>query len=126
MEWNEEPNSKDWTDETTGVVCRIKRVQGLGTLCGYVKVPTEHQWHGMGYEEIDDEAGGVDVHGGLTFAARQDDPDSWWIGFDCAHYGDVMPGLTALCGGGGGGVYRNMEYVTAEVEKLARQMMEQS
>lgn len=30
----------------------------------------------------------VDVHGGLTFSAKDKTREIWWFGFDCAHAGD--------------------------------------
>lgn len=62
----------------------------MGYLCGYVKVEQGHPWHGKHYDEVD-----VDVHGGLTFAQKDEPcneggPDSgYWVGFDCAHAGDL-------------------------------------
>jgi len=44
----------------------------------------------------------------------------WWVGFDCAHLGDVIPGL----GLQDDGVYRDESYVRAELENLARQAAE--
>lgn len=80
-----------------------------------------------------------DVHGGLTFASDKlsqvsvlEDGKLWWYGFDCAHYGDAnspeyleaqrekypdMPFMWQA-----DGVYRTVEYVTAECESLAEQL----
>lgn len=66
---------------------------GIGYRCGYVRVPAGHPWHGKGYD--DEGMYDIDVHGGLTFAAPDTDcgkggeDDAWWLGFDCAHYGDA-------------------------------------
>lgn len=59
----------------------------------------------------------VRCHGGLTYAgngwgAMQD--GSWWLGFDCAHSGDLVPNYSHF----GGDVYRNEAYVRASIEKL--------
>ena len=118
--WNEEPDKIQWIDEATGLDCLIVRNR-LGALCGYVGVPPEHPWHGIGYStplsgDADDYEHRpdylTDVHGGLTYADRcQEDapaesgichvplpgrhPDAWWFGFDCAHSCDVVPGIEA-------------------------------
>lgn len=64
--------------------------QSLGHRCGYVGVPLGHPIYGKHYDDID-----VNVHGGLTYSAGDNkllypsgDKGLWWIGFDCAHYGD--------------------------------------
>lgn len=76
---------------------------GMGAWCGYIGLPDAHPWHGLGYDRLH-----VDVHGGLTYsesdppgcallqlslASGAGPPPSWWLGFDCAHAGDFIPGL---------------------------------
>lgn len=62
------------------------------------------------------------------------DDDKWWFGFDCSHCMDLCPGMEATlkslpsifprlpmppeCRD----IYRNLAYVKAEVEKLAKQL----
>jgi hypothetical protein len=61
---------------------------GMGYRCGYLRVPAGHPWHGK------DESLELGVHGGVTFARADTQDGTWWIGFDCAHYGDAPdPGL---------------------------------
>lgn len=55
-----------------------------GAVNGYVKIPTDHHWHGKDYDEID-----VEVHGGLTYGGGA----AGWIGFDTLHSGDIWPGM---------------------------------
>jgi len=43
--------------------------------------------------------------------------DIWWIGFDCAHLGDLVPGSSSSSGG----VYRDEEYVRSEIKGLLAQ-----
>lgn len=50
-----------------------------------------------------------DVHGSVTFAGKMDEDQVWWIGFDCAHYGDTNE-------------IWNEEAVTKEVLRLAKQV----
>ena len=97
--------------------------------------------HSVGPKEADCEsycghfpAALVDVHGGLTYSDRcqpSDNPaegichvpepgrpeDVWWFGFDCAHAGDLVPGMHY-----GGGLYWTVDMVTDEVRTLARQL----
>ena len=54
--------------------------------CGYVGIPSTHELYGKEYDDI-----AVGCHGGLTYAesylnGKYD--GLWWIGFDCAHWGD--------------------------------------
>jgi hypothetical protein len=96
-----------------------------GFRCGYVRIPPAHPWYGVDYDDI-----AADVHGGLTFAqpdahCGKDGPDdSWWIGFDCAHYQDAsdpeLPGYHHLSLWKDGTI-RTTEYVTAECVRLAEQ-----
>ncbi|AMN41092.1 hypothetical protein [Rhodoplanes sp. Z2-YC6860] len=55
------------------------------------------------------------------------EPDNtWWFGFDCAHAGDICPSMSRLglrsMSGDYGEVYRDIDYVTAECQKLAKQL----
>jgi hypothetical protein len=45
--------------------------------------------------------------------------DVWWLGFDCAHAGDLIPSIADI-----GGTYKDEAYVRAELEDLARQAAE--
>lgn len=62
----------------------------MGYRCGYVRIPVGHPRHGQHYDEID-----ATVHGGLTFAEADEacdkdgEDNAWWIGFGCAHAGDM-------------------------------------
>lgn len=107
--------------------------------CGYVGVPKGNLLYGITYSEqveelpdLPDETpigdrgtipfycgGGkksldiyYDVHGSLTFSDwMSDDHTYWWMGFDCHHIDDTMENC-------------NLEYVTAQCEKLALQIKE--
>jgi len=131
--WQNEPDKKQWQDAATGYPCLIVR-NDMGALCGYVGVAKSHPNFEQDYDKPD-----VTVHGGLTFASRcqeqqnecegichkTDGPDDvWWFGFDCLHASDSSPpirdGLTPF----DYGVYRDIAYVTAEIESLAAQLKE--
>lgn len=96
--WNHEEDHAVWVDPATGLDCMINRGPA-GALCGYVGVPPSNFAHGRDYQDLN-----VVVHGGLTYSkACQEDGeichvpepgrehDIWWLGFDCAHFTDVMP-----------------------------------
>jgi hypothetical protein len=102
--WETEPNSTTFLHQ--GYKCEVKRMSELGHLCGYVTLPDHHPDTGKHYDMIK-----VDVHGGLTFA------DGNKFGFDCAHYGDLVPALPIL----DVGEYRTMEWVIEETKRLADQ-----
>jgi hypothetical protein len=138
--WQSEPDRLEWKDEKTGLPCLIVRT-GNGHLCGYVAVPPGHPLHGLGYDACYDKAD-INVHGGLTYAEacqgkichvpEPGEPDNvWWIGFDCAHSGDLSPGPRALLRQRGLPIasyewndqYRTVEYVKQECKKLASQVM---
>lgn len=65
---------------------------GMGHRCGYVQIPKGHPYFEKPYEEIDEV---VNVHGGLTYGTMsksypvETEISSYWLGFDCAHYGDA-------------------------------------
>ncbi len=94
--------------------------------------------------EID---GRISVHGGLTYSgacspgateaegichlpSRGEPDDVHWFGFDCSHFQDLRPESLAWTLKTGssfshkGEIYRNVEYVTAEVTRLAAQLAE--
>lgn len=49
--WQDEPDHIEWTDERTGLPCRIIRNMMFGHLCGYVGVPPTHPYFGWGYDD---------------------------------------------------------------------------
>ncbi len=118
--WTSEPDRVEW--RTNGLPCLIVRADTTGALCGYVAVPKGHPFHGVGYDDVPD----VSVHGGLTYSdacgghvchvPQPGEPDDvWWLGFDCAHSGDMSPAYDYH------GIYRDVAYVRAEVDSLAAQ-----
>lgn len=110
-------NYKDFT-------CLILR-QDMGHLCGYIEIPEDHPYYDKGYDDMD-----LFVHGGLTFFGDFDKFDfgiainniihnKCYVGFDCAHSGDLMPiGLTMY------GTYRDMTYVRNEIEYVVDQLLD--
>lgn len=130
--WNEEPDKVQWIDPKTDLDCLAVRNPSLGNWCGYVGVAPGHRMHGVEYDGVD-----AEVHGGLTFSGpcregsefgicHVPEPgrhsDIWWLGFDCAHYGDLSPGMKEL-GFCSGEQYRQLGYVKSECESLAAQIL---
>ena len=117
--WQDEPDSLTW--EFCGLVCNVSRSSSLGHLCGYVNVPETHKAFGSINEET---LSRLDVHGGVTwnraYHPKLKTTGSIWVGFDCAHDGDVCPMYTSLYLG----TYKNLEYVIKEINKLAKQLID--
>jgi hypothetical protein len=127
--WQDEPDKVQWQDKDTGLPCLAVRNPNGGHWCGYVGLPPGHRWHGAQYEDVPVYV----VHGGLTFSdacepgddestgichtpAPGEPDDVWWLGFDCAHLGDISPGYNLGCDGD---IYRTLGYVQAECTRLA-------
>lgn len=117
--WNDEPNEVDFTDEITGYPIALRR-NTYGAWCGYVGVPDGHPWHGMDYFDDPDD---IICHGGLTFSGAPDwlgeSRTAWWFGFDCCHFGDLMPAHPEHSSGG---TYWTATMVSAECRKVAAQL----
>lgn len=115
-EWMKEPDLLVF--EHRGLLCAVRRNLHLGTLCGYVRVPEGHPWHGAA--DMNSPLSRVHVHGGITFADHGDDDNGWYLGFDCGHFGDAIPRGYNL----GHGIYRSFGYVHEETLALARAVSE--
>lgn len=104
-------------EEWSGEMCYAVKHTKLGIWCGYVAIPQGHPWHGVDYDDID-----ADVHGGLTYASNHKplhEPDgNWWIGFDCGHAPDKIPGMGFAFHDG---TYRDLGFVKGEIFKLFKQ-----
>lgn len=140
--WDGEPDKVQWIDPVTGLDCLIVRT-AMGHLCGYVGVSEGHDFFGVGYSNCpqkphcDDSwcshspGAKTDVHGGLTYSDRcagnvchvpePGRPDNiWWLGFDCAHSGDLSPAMNKYHDTYGS--YKELSFVKAECAKLASQL----
>lgn len=77
---------REW--EYAGLKCAVVQAREQGHRCGYVRIPPGHPDHGKPYDDIN-----VEVHGGLTYANDEPcveaDGRGYWVGFDCAHAGDM-------------------------------------
>lgn len=114
-----EGNYLEWTYKAKwdNYTCMIIR-NNLGVLCGYVILTPSNDFFGVDYFDIP-----VRVHGGLTYSDNYD--GVWKIGFDCGHYGDLVPKISELINEDGN-VYRDMEFVKKECESLADQISKYS
>lgn len=128
-EWLREPDKVQWVDQATGLDCLAHRNR-MGAWCGYVGVPEGHPFFEQPHVD-------VDVHGGLTYAGFCQSTDDeahgvchvaypgrpehvWWLGFDCGHAFDLVPGIPF--GSLVDEEYRTLPYVEAEVTRLALQL----
>jgi hypothetical protein len=115
--------------ELTGLIVRNRS----GALCGYVGVGSDHPLFEVKYDRMAQ----FDVHGGLTYSDHcqggichvpdPGEPDNiWWLGFDCGHGGDLIPAYRSITATRGlfNGTYRNVDYVRAQCESLAEQLVE--
>jgi hypothetical protein len=122
--WEKEPTEEKWVDEGTNLHCRIRRHPEYMHLCGYVGVGSDHPNFGEGEDKLN-----LEVHGGLTYSSTEDD-GIHWFGFDCAHAGDLSPGIlihllkTRITEYGylRDETYRTWGYVKAETLRLAEQL----
>jgi hypothetical protein len=156
--WKSEPDKVQWKDKATGLPCLAVRNRHSGHWCGYVGVAEGHPAFELPYDDASalgpehkDGWKGLDVHGGLTYSAFcQDDEDAedhgichvpqpgepdrvWWLGFDCAHSGDLSPKLGYTAGmlkvyadileqKRSYETYQTLEYVQGECARLAEQL----
>ena len=122
--WEQEPDRLEF--EHDGMMCLILRMPEMGGLCGYVGLPPGHPAYGLDYDKIDEKYH-IAVHGGLTLAGEGDGdlrPSGyWWVCFDCAHAGDLVPGLYRISPGQIlYNEYRDIDYVIRETKALAEQL----
>lgn len=125
--WEAEPRAVFNTVEGYHIV--VYRSQ-LGNLNGYVGVKRDHPLYGLPMNNK--KLACLSVHGGVTFAGKIDWDSSfknkyWYIGFDTAHYMDLVPSMYKMNREMGfppmaDGVYRDMQYVSNEVNLLASQI----
>ena len=121
-------DSKKWLYEQdyfrgtySGYEYVIKRMSHLGNLCGYVKVKSKWLENKGDYEFFEDI---IDVHGGVTyFSTLFLEGGEYWVGFDCAHDGDILPYMyknSQL----NYSEYRDLRYVRKECKRMIKQLKE--
>jgi len=121
MVWKDEPDEVYF--EYKGHKCAIYRHQSLGHLCGYV-----------GMKKIEDfDEHSVGVHGGVTYFVEAENvfdemkeyfsDDDYVIGFDTAHFDDLVPSMANMgLGILSGGTYKDVFYVKKEIEGMVDQL----
>lgn len=144
-DWNNEPDRIHWVDKDTNYPCLILRIPHHGALCGYVAVLEGHPCFGLDCDTTP--VYELSVHGGVTYTDFCNEEDKllgvchippngqsdrvWWIGFDTVHLYDYAPVFEMQKRNYTGyvfsdkqtkDVYRNLDYVIAEVESLAKQL----
>ena len=146
--WLNEPDYKRWRDGKTQLQCLILRAGSTGALCGYVRLPRSlaKVMGTAGRRSEPDEFGcrypaygapvfrDISVHGGLTYSGairtkKRGAERGIWVGFDCAHWGDLTPALDEYLPFRGQvtrevHTYRDINYVTEQVRYLAQQIKE--
>lgn len=124
-EWSGEPDRVEWKTKA-GLPALILR-NGSGAWCGYVAVDSSHRDYQNTHPD-------VEVHGSVTYTdkcrgaichvPKPGEPDDvWWIGFDCAHSGDVVPAHGPFSPYDS---YKDAHYVVREVESLASQLADRA
>jgi hypothetical protein len=114
--WEEEPDEVYFEHE--GFKCAIYRVPSLGHLCGYV---------GVSNLDSDFDEYSIDVHGGVTYFQDAEESHGEMkehfsdcdkvIGFDTAHYSDLVPSMPYMRG-----TYKDVIFVRRELEKMVGQL----
>lgn len=112
-----------------GYDCLILRQLQQKHLCGYVGLTKNDKYFNIDFNNIDD----ISCHGGLTFSEfgdnnnrpkKIDDETIWWIGFDCAHYLDIIPAMLSFNPIlDEDSIYRDMDYVESECKNIVNQLI---
>lgn len=127
--WEREPNHLMFMSEA-GYICEIRRHPDTLHLNGYIYIPFGHPDYGKTYHDLHGYGDGgmyedaPDVHGGWTYSNNGGDDDGGKFtifGFDCGHAGDFSPGIPW---GSEHQTYRDITYVTEQLEAAARQFKE--
>lgn len=131
--WDSEPDKVQFTN--FGYDCLIVR-SALGSLCGYVGVLEGHPAFGVDYHKINST-----VHGGLTYSGfcnedknipecnrichkkdQSNHSNTWWLGFDCAHFRDIVPMFETEGGNPELKTYKTISFVKNEILRLRHEL----
>lgn len=105
-----------------GLILRV-RPEYSGHLCGYVRV--NKGWGALDFDEYNKLD--VKVHGGITYSGKIEGEEGYWLGFDCAHSGDIAPAYDddyIETFESYGYTYKDMKYVEDEVKSMIDQLIE--
>ena len=93
--WQNETDESRWIDQRTGLRCAARRNPAAGAWGGYVEIT-----HPVLCKDVKDiqAMNFFDVHGGaITYSGLLFEGETgWWLGFDCWHYDDLSPHITAV------------------------------
>lgn len=99
----------------------------LGAWCGYVGISKSHRLYGKDpydyYDEMPQPHGGITFHQHsptYDFAIGMPNANLWWLGFDCAHYGDFCPHGSVL---NTPAEYRNIDYVINNLHEMVEALI---
>lgn len=109
--WMDEPDRVEF--QAYGLDCLLVRNHSMFQWCGYVGVSLDHpnvkrlvkkklKLSSHEKEYLEDEEDDLEVHGGITYREEcnhfichitEKEDKLFWFGFDCAHFGDMVPGM---------------------------------
>lgn len=119
--WKKEPDEYEF--KHLGVKCLVVRNESMGHLCGYICVGRSHPVYGIDYDQLSPY---FSPHGGLTYAGHlRGDQSEWVIGFDCAHYGDLIPNMASMGIINESDEYRDIGFVIDEIKNMVSDLIEQ-
>lgn len=107
--WETEPDHV--LTESNGFVIEIKRHPTHKHLCGYIYIPDTDLAAHCYYD--------VPVHGGWTHEYHDEAAGMYTFGFDCAHAGDLAPGMPVYHNDD---IYRTMDFVLNELQVVAKKL----
>ena len=101
-------------------------ILNLGTHpTAYIEIPKGNKLYGKDYNEIYEMGYDIDVHGGLTYSDNElmlVKSESWFIGWDYAHYDDYTPYDDELQKG----LFQNLKkWTTEEIMEECKRAIEQ-
>ena len=102
-----------------GTKCEIKRNSAMLFLCGYTSFVL-YQPYDVNYYRKN--LVNIDVHGGVTYF-KVKPCGKIKIGFDCAHYNDLIPTLSIQAGEKDGEEYRTIAFVKKEIRRMVDQII---
>lgn len=123
--WMREPDYCEWVSH--GLSCLTIRDMSLGMWRGFVKLTAEHPMYGKNFKQLLDEnlIDTIEIHGGLSTIGKlppkykEQNKDSWWIGFECTQGEDYLP-LLNHDDFGTNQTYKTLHFVRKETTYLAR------
>lgn len=116
--WQLEPD--DVKFDYRGYSCKVKRNPTLGFLCGYVVIPKNNKFYNVRFtNSICDD---LRVWGGVTYGEQGKD-GLYRLGFDCAHFNDVVPYLDNVVTSHPEQTYKDVDFVKSELHELVDQII---